>query len=68
MDIMIQKDKERFLLQEFDNLIKKYWLTVNEELQNKLIVEQFDRFHTKLEQNETTVWQLLLCQMELNVN
>jgi hypothetical protein len=68
MDIMIQKDKERFLLQEFDNLIEKYWLTVNEELQNKLIVEQFDRFHTKLEQNETTVWQLLLCQMELNVN
>jgi hypothetical protein len=59
MDIMIQKDKERFLLQEFDNLIEKYWLTVNEELQNKLIVEQFDRFHTKLEQNETTVWQLL---------
>jgi hypothetical protein len=59
MDIMIQKDKERFLLQEFDNLIEKYWLTVNEELQNKLIVEQFDRFHTKLEQNETTIWQLL---------
>lgn len=56
---MIQKDKERFLLQEFDNLIEKYWLTVNEELQNKLIVEQFDRFHTKLEQNKTTIWQLL---------